>query len=143
MIPNASVASVLIATALAALPCGLGTTPVMAADLACEPIEITCSGFEPNWRFSLANDGKLSFTDPENPGWETKPLVVKACGARLPNGDIELTAGAPLDLDASITSEHCVEPDDTERPYSVDIKFTQGAGGGADPRSVTGTGCCR
>ena len=106
MIPNASVASVLIATALAALPCGLDTTAAVAADLACEPIEITCSGFEPNWRFSLANDGKLSFTDPENPGWETKPLVVKACGARLPNGDIELTAGAPLNLDASITSEH-------------------------------------
>ncbi len=148
MIPNTSIASVrptsvLVAAAMVALPCGLGATATVAADLACEPLEITCSGFEPNWQFRVTGDGKLSFTDPENPGWETKPLEVKACGVRLPDGDIELTAGAPLNLGASITPERCVEPNDAERPYSVEIKFTQGAGGGGNPGPVTGTGCCR
>ena len=50
-----------------------------AADIYCVPIQIKCDGFEPNWNFALTTDNTLKFTDPENPDWQTKPLIIEAC----------------------------------------------------------------
>jgi hypothetical protein len=111
-----------------------------AADIYCVPLKLTCAGFEPNWKFELATDNRLNFTDPENPDWQTRPLTVEACARPARNGYI-ITAGAPLELSARVTRARCVEPNDQVREYSVSITFKQGAAG-SSPRTVNGTGCC-
>jgi hypothetical protein len=111
-----------------------------AADLYCEPIQIKCGGFEPNWSFELTTDNALKFTDPENPNWETKPVTVDACARRAGNG-YTIEAGSLLDMSAQVKRERCVEPNDQVRDYSLSIRFNQGAET-SSPRAVSGTGCC-
>jgi hypothetical protein len=111
-----------------------------AADLDCEPVQIKCGGFEPNWNFELTTDNTLKFTDPENPNWETRPVTVVAC-ARPASGGYTIIAGAPLDLSATIKRERCVEPNDQVRDHSISIRFNQGAETSAS-HPVSGTGCC-
>lgn len=113
---------------------------VRAADLYCEPIQLNCGGFEPNWNFELATDNTLKFTDPENPNWQTRPLTIDACARRAGNG-YTIEAGAPLDMSARVRRERCVEPNDQVRAYSISIRFNQGAET-SSPRAVSGTGCC-
>lgn len=133
-----------VSTALAiTLVAAAAAVPARAADLDCESIRLTCSGFEPNWLFELPGDGTVRFTDPENPDWETRPLTVSVCSRRLANGDIEIVSAAPLDLSATVLAEQCVEPDETVRPLSIDASFVQGAAGGMSPAQVSGPGCCR
>jgi len=111
-----------------------------AADLYCEPVQIKCGGFEPNWNFELTTNNTLKFTDPENPNWQTRPLTIDACARRAGNG-YTIEAGSPLDLSARVKRERCVEPNDQVRDYSISIRFNQGAETGS-PRAVSGTGCC-
>lgn len=118
----------------------LFATVAQAADHACMPIKLTCSGFEPNWRFVLANN-TLRFTDPENPGWETRPLVVRAC-AQPQRAGFAISAGAPLDMNATVRRARCIEPSGRRRALSISISYKQGAGGGANPAQVSGNGCC-
>ena len=118
-------------------------TSVRAADLDCEPIRLTCSGFEPNWLLELPGDGTIRFTDPENPDWEQRPLVVSGCVRQLSTGDIEIVSAAPLNLSATVRQEQCIEPNDAVRPFSIEGSFVQGAAGGANPAQVSGVGCCR
>lgn len=115
-------------------------TLAQAADYACMPIRLTCSGFEPNWRFVLAGN-TLRFTDPENPGWETRPLVLRAC-AQPQRAGFAISASAPLDLNATVRRARCTEPSGRPRPLSISISYRQGAGGGANPAQVSGNGCC-
>jgi hypothetical protein len=114
--------------------------PAPAADLDCAPLALTCAGFEPNWKFELARDGTLRFTDPENPDWQTRPLTLEACARPARNG-YTVTADAPLAMTARVTRARCVEPNDAVRDHAVSITFRQGAQGGS-PRTVSGTGCC-
>lgn len=116
--------------------------PARAADLDCQPIRLTCSGFEPNWLFELPGDGTIRFTDPENPDWETRPLTVSVCARPLSSGVIEIVSAAPLNLSATVRQEQCVEPNDDVQPFSIDASFVQGAAGGANPAQVSGVGCC-
>jgi len=130
---------VLLASAAAVLAL-IAAPPAAAAEVHCAPVKLTCGGFEPNWNFELAEDGTMKFTDPENPDWQTKPLTVKACAQVATKGFI-IKAGAPLDLSANVIQKRCVEPNDKVRPYSISIKFKQGATG-SNPHTVSGTGCC-
>lgn len=118
----------------------LFATVAQAADLACMPIKLTCSGFEPNWRFVLAGN-TLRFTDPENPGWETRPLVLAACAQPQGTG-YAISTGAPLDMNATVRRARCTEPSGRPRALSISISYKQGAGGGANPAQVSGNGCC-
>jgi len=111
-----------------------------AADIYCVPLKLSCGGFEPNWNFDLTSDNRLKFTDPENPGWQTRPLTVEACARPARNG-YTIEAGAPLELSARVTRERCVEPNDRVRNYSISIRFNQGAATSAS-HPVSGTGCC-
>lgn len=121
---------------------GSGLTPVAAADLGCEPVRLTCGGFEPNWQAELPGDGTIRFTDPENPDWQERPLVVSVCARQMSTGTIEIDSAAPLNFSATVHHEQCVEPNDEVRPFSVEASFIQGAGGGASPGLVSGVGCC-
>jgi uncharacterized membrane protein len=129
---------------LAATAVALACAPMAAAgaDLPCKPIRLKCSGFEPNWSFRLLANGTIRFSDPENPNWQTTPLVLPACAMRLAGQMISISAGAPLDLTATVTPQACTEPSGTTRPYSISISYKQGALG-SNPMQVTGTGCCR
>jgi len=131
--------------AVAALALALAATAAPAADL-CVNLPLRCSGFEPNWQFTIVSqDGGndiVRFTDPENPDWETKPLSVPGCVLQGSPNDYELTTDAPLSLEASITEQSCVEPNDEVSGFSISATFNQGALTGA-PNRVTGTGCCR
>jgi hypothetical protein len=109
-----------------------------AAD-RCMPVKLTCSGFEPNWRFVLSGT-VLRFTDPENPNGGNPPLVLRAC-AQPQGPGYEISAGAPLDLTATVKRARCTEPSGRPRPYSISISYKQGASGGT-PMQVQGTGCC-
>ena len=121
------------------------TSAARAADL-CRDIRLQCNGFEPNWQFTLALDGEgdqvVSFTDPENPDWQTAPLVVEACALQDSPTLILIVTPAPLELDARVRTETCVEPNDEVRPYSVDVRFNQGAQT-STPNRISGTGCCQ
>lgn len=130
--------ALLMAATLAASADG----PARAADLDCEPIRLTCSGFEPNWLFELPGDGTVRFTDPENPDWQERPLVVSVCARRISADRIDIDSGPPLNLSAVVRHEQCVEPNDEVRPFSVKARFVQGAAGGASPGQVFGVGCC-
>jgi hypothetical protein len=116
--------------------------PARAADLLCEPIRLTCSGFEPNWLFELPGDGTIRFTDPENPDWQERPLVVSVCSRRLASGVIDIDAAAPLNLTATVRAEQCIEPNEEVQPFSIEASFVQGAAGGMSPGMVSGVGCC-
>src|SRR3712207_2767240 len=117
--------------------------PARAADL-CVDLALQCNGFEPNWQFTFdpgANGGTVSFTDPENPNWETEPLVVEGCLLQGSPNDYELNTNEPLSLQASITEQTCVEPSGETSGFSVSATFNQGALT-STPNRVTGTGCC-
>ena len=121
---------------LSALP-----APAGSADLACADVQLVCSGFEPNWQFTLQGSS-LSFIDPENPNWETAPLAVSACAAQESSAEWRITTPAPLSLAADIVEESCTQPNDEVWPFSVNASFTQGVEG-SNPTAVSGTGCCR
>jgi hypothetical protein len=116
-----------------------------AADL-CRDVALQCGGFEPNWNFTVGMDDEgdqvLSFTDPENPDWQTAPLVVEACVLAISPDELRITSAGPLDLDAQLLSETCVEPNDEEQPISIKASFNQGAQT-SSPNQVSGTGCCK
>ncbi len=119
--------------------------PANGADL-CRDIALQCDGFEPNWQFTLGldsgGDPLVSFIDPENPDWQSDPLVVAACAIQDSASQILIVTPAPLELDARVRSENCVQPNDEVRPYSVQVRFNQGAQTGS-PRRISGTGCCK
>jgi hypothetical protein len=116
-----------------------------AADL-CLDMPIQCNGFEPNWRFVTDVDGEggttVRFTDPENPSWETEPLVIESCLLQGSPNDFELSTPEPLALIASIVEQSCVEPNDDVLGFSVTATFNQGALT-PNPNRVEGTGCCK
>ena len=116
-----------------------------AADL-CRDVALQCDGFEPNWQFNVGMDSEgdqvLSFTDPENPDWQTRPLIVEACVQAISPDELHITSAGPLELDARLISETCVEPDDEVRPISIKASFNQGAET-SNPNRVSGTGCCK
>jgi uncharacterized membrane protein len=115
--------------------------PATAADLGCHRVKLTCSGFEPNWAFRLNPNSTIRFTDPENANGGVPPIVIPACAKRLPGHKIDITAGAPLGLSATVTQHTCTEPSGQTRPYSIAISYTQGATGSMQ-HQVSGTGCC-
>ena len=116
-----------------------------AADL-CRDVSLHCAGFEPSWQFTVGMDSEgdqvLSFTDPENPDWQSAPLVVEACVLAISPDELHITSSGPLDLDAQLISENCVEPNDEVRPISIKASFNQGAQT-SSPRRLSGTGCCK
>jgi hypothetical protein len=116
-----------------------------SADL-CLDTAFRCNGFEPNWQFTATEDDTgspvVSFTDPENPDWQSAPLVV---GGRVRQGspnDFEVTTDEPLSLVANIVGQSCTEPNEEVTDFSVTVTFNQGAQTPA-PNRVEGTGCCR
>ncbi len=121
------------------------STVAGAADI-CRDIRLQCDGFEPNWQFTLGLDGEgdqvVRFTDPENPDWQTAPLIVEACALQVSASEIHITSPGPLELDARVRTESCVEPNDEVRPYSIQASFNQGAQT-SSPRRVSGPGCCK
>ncbi len=124
----------------------LSAVPVLAADL-CLDLKFRCDGFEPSWQLFTdvvadGGDTVVRFTDPENPNWETGPLIVNSCLLQGSPNDFELSTEAPLSLIANIVGQTCVEPNDEETDFSVTVTFVQGALG-ADPRRVEGVGCCQ
>ena len=130
----------------AALIVSLGVVgSATAADL-CSVAQFECSGFEPNWRFVTTSDAAgnsvVEFLDPENPGWETGPLSVRACVLQGSPNDFEVTSDAPVSLLASIVGQSCTEPNDEVTDFSVTVTYTQGAMS-SNPNSVQGTGCCK
>ena len=112
-----------------------------AADAACVPISVKCAGFEPNWHFEFLSRSRLVFTDPENPDWQSRPLVVSACARAGAGGQVEISTGAPLDLTARIKENSCIAPNDDVHPFEISIRFRQGAKTSTG-RLVKGTGCC-
>lgn len=123
-----------------------GATPVGAADL-CLDLKFRCDGFEPNWQLltdtvAEGGDTVVRFTDPENPDWETEPLIVDSCLLQGSPNDFELTTDAPLSLVASIVGQRCVQPNDDVTDFSVTATFIQGALTD-NPGQVQGTGCCQ
>ena len=126
----------------AALIC-LASVSAQAADL-CSGVKFKCDGFEPNWQFTTVSEGgrtSVSFTDPENPNWETEPLVVSGCLLQGSPNDFELTTDAPLSLSANIVGQSCVKPNEEQTGFSVTVTFVQGALSD-HPAQVEGTGCC-
>lgn len=112
-----------------------------AADTACVPISLKCAGFEPNWHLEFRGRSKLLFTDPENPDWQSRPLIVSACARTGAGRQVQISAGAPLDLTARVNENACTAPNDDVYPFEISIRFRQGAGTGAG-RLVDGVGCC-
>ena len=115
-----------------------------AADV-CLGVQIQCDGFEPNYQFTTGldgeGDGAITFVDPENPNWETEPLILEGCVLGNDDGSFQVTGGAPVDLDAVVTPGECIEPDDEVRQWSVSSEFNQGALTD-NPNRISGTGCC-
>jgi hypothetical protein len=114
--------------------------PLLAADIPCADVRLLCSGFEPNWRFTLEG-GTIAFIDPEGPHGLDNPLTLRACASPISASQTRVTAGAPLDLDAIVVAESCTQPNDEVWPFSVEATFNQGAP--ATIGRVSGTGCCR
>ena len=96
-----------------------------AADI-CRDIALQCDGFEPNWQFALGMDSEgdqvVSFIDPENPDWQANPLIVAACAIQDSASQILVITPAPLELDARVRLETCVEPNDEVRPWAVEVR---------------------
>ena len=133
--------TILFLFALGAITCV--AAPATAAERGgynCQRVKLVCSGFEPNWRFTLSN-GTLRFTDPENTNFGVPPITISACARRGPGNKISITAGAPLNLSATVTQQSCGEPSGQTQPLSIAISYTQGAVGGT-PHPITGGGCC-
>jgi hypothetical protein len=117
-------------------------TPIFAADLSyqsCRRIRLTCRGFEPNWSFTLPGNGTIRFLDPQSPNFPA-PLVIQAC-ATGSGSQINITAGAPLNLTATVTQQSCTEPSGQVRPRKITISYQQGAPGPG--MQISGTGCCQ
>lgn len=132
-------ANLFIATSLAAF---IGVPlAASAADIPCKKIKLTCSGFEPNWAFTLPGNGTIKFTDPQNPNYQTAPIVIAACAHPLPGNQISITAGAPLVLSATVQTQTCTQPSGQTRPFSIAISYKQGAQSNA-PMQISGNGCC-
>ena len=116
-----------------------------AADL-CLDMALQCNGFEPNWQFVTDVDAGgntvIRFTDPENPNWQTEPLVIESCLLQGSPNDFELSTPEPLSLIASIVEQSCVEPNEDVLGFSVTATFNQGALT-ANPNRVDGMGCCK
>ena len=127
------------------LSIGAWAGPAQAADL-CLFTKFQCNGFEPNWQLVTATDASggsiVRFTDPENPDWETQPLVVRGCLLQGSPNDFELTTDAPLSLVANIVGQSCTEPNEDVTDFSVTVTFIQGALS-SHPTQVEGTGCCQ
>jgi hypothetical protein len=122
----------------------LGTASARAADL-CLNLEFRCDGFEPNWQLFTDVDGGdtiVRFTDPENPDWESEPLVVDSCLLQGSANDFKLTTDAPLSLIANIVGQSCTQPNGDLTDFSVTVTFIQGALSD-HPAQVEGTGCCQ
>jgi hypothetical protein len=121
------------------------STVAGAADL-CRDIALQCDGFEPNWQLTLGMDSEgdqvVSFIDPENPDWQSDPLIVAACAFQDSASHIFFVTPAPLELNARVRSETCVEPNDEVRPFAVEVRFNQGAQTG-NARRISGSGCCK
>ena len=121
------------------------STVAGAADL-CRDIALQCDGFEPNWQFALGMDSEgeqgVSFIDPENPDWQANPLIVEACAIQDSASQILVITPAPLELDARVRLETCVEPNDEVRSWAVEVRFNQGAQTDS-ARRISGTGCCK
>jgi hypothetical protein len=118
--------------------------PASAADL-CLDLKFRCDGFEPNWQLftdTAEGDTVVRFTDPENPDWETEPLIVDSCLLQGSPNDFELTTDAPLSLIANIVGQSCIQPNEDVTDFSVTVTFIQGALSG-NPNQVEGTGCCQ
>lgn len=134
-----------VATVLVSMGLAFGGASAPAADL-CLGLKFRCDGFEPNWQLFTDVDGggdtTVRFTDPENPNWETEPLVVESCLLQGSPNDFELTTGAPLSLIANIVGQSCTQPNDDVTDFSVTVTFTQGAVSD-HPTQVEGTGCCQ
>lgn len=117
---------------------------VQAAD-TCAQTQIQCIGFEPNFRFTTGFDldgkGAVTFIDPENPEWETEPLILAACVTPNQKGGYFLTSADPVRLQASVSAGDCTQPDDNVRPWSARVDFVQGALGDA-PKAMSGRACC-
>jgi hypothetical protein len=135
-----TVGAVLLALPVSAFVDG----PTLAADL-CLPAQFKCNGFEPNWQFVTGVNGAgqtvVRFTDPENPNWQSEPLVVRGCVLQGSPNDFEVTTGAPLSLIANIVGQRCIEPNEDVTDFSVTARFVQGAVSD-HPALVDGTGCC-
>lgn len=136
MIPEMSLA--LAASALSAAIAA--PNAAHAADAPCAETRLLCSGFEPNWQFTLEGT-TITFLDPENPNGLDDPLVLPACAMTVSAARTQVTAGAPLDLEADVVAESCIQPNEEVWPFSIDATFNQGAP--ATLGRVSGTGCCR
>jgi hypothetical protein len=130
------------------LACGtlaVSLPSAFSADLCLDTV-FRCNGFEPNWQFTTTRDDAgnpvVSFVDPENPDWQTEPLVVRSCLLQGSPNDFEVTTDEPLSLVANIVGQSCTEPNDDVTDFSVTVTFNQGAQTPA-PNRVEGTGCCR
>ena len=124
----------------------VGAAPAPAADL-CLGLTFKCDGFEPNWQFTThvvpeGGDTVVRFTDPENPNWETEPLVVLSCLVQGSPNDFELRTDEPLSLVASIVGQSCVKPSEEVTDFSAIVSYIQGALSD-HPRRVEGPGCCQ
>jgi hypothetical protein len=131
--------------AFLALAIGAGAVPAQAADL-CLAFKFKCDGFEPNWQLTTGTGEEggtvVTFTDPENPNWETDRLIVPSCLLQGSPNDFELTADAPLSLIANIVGQDCVKPNEEHTDFSVTVTYKQGALS-SHPAQVEGTGCCQ
>ena len=131
-------AALVQSAALAFIPTSL------AADL-CLGETFRCNGFEPNWQLTTSSGGIggtiVTFIDPENPNWETAPLVIEGCLLQGSPNDFELTTPGPLSLVANIVGQSCTEPNGDLTDFSVTVTFNQGAQT-PNPNLVEGTGCC-
>jgi hypothetical protein len=134
-----------LSTIAAAGLCLTALSGVRAADL-CLGDRFQCNGFEPNWQLFTGTDASgdtvVRFTDPENPNWQTAPLVVHGCLLQGSPNDFELTTDAPLSLVANIVGQSCTEPNGDLTDFSVTVTFNQGAET-PNPTRVDGTGCCK
>ncbi len=128
---------------LGAILLSAGRAP--AADL-CLDMRLRCNGFEPNWQFTTGRDAAgntiVRFVDPENPNWQTQPLVIRSCLLQGSPNDFEISTAEPLGLLGNITEQTCIEPNGDRAGFSINATFNQGALT-SSPREVGGTGCCR
>jgi hypothetical protein len=122
-----------------------GVSAGAAADL-CVDLKFRCDGFEPSWQLLTDVDGAgdtvVRFTDPENPNFETEPLVFNSCLLQGSPNDFELTTEAPLSLIANIVGQSCTLPNGEATDFSVSATYMQGAVSDS-PTRVEGAGCCR
>ena len=134
-----------LAAVLSAVGMAMGAASAQAADL-CLELKFKCDGFEPNWQLFTDVDGEgdtvVRFTDPENPNWETEPLIVDSCLLQGSPNDFELTTEAPLSFIANIVGQSCTQPNGDLTDFSVTVTFVQGALSD-HPAQVEGTGCCQ